>query len=371
MLKAYKYRLYPNREQQNMFARTFGCARKIWNLMLADKIAYYQETGKSLTTTPAKYKKDYPYLKEVDSLALSNVQMALQQAYKNFFDRVKKGKQAGFPKFKSRKQHRNSYSTNNQHGSVRIENGKIRLPKVGFVKLVQHRPLPEHSIIKTVTIRQTPSGKYYVSILTEYENQVLDIIPKTFVGLDFAMHGLYVDSEGNSADYPAFYRKTEKKLARVQRRFSRTIKGSANHEKMRIKVARLHERIVNLRNDFLQKASRHLVDQYDCIAIESISVKAMAKHRKHFHFGKSVADNGWAKFVGLLSYKLAWQGKSLVKIDQWYPSSQLCHICGYQTKMTKDLSVREWTCPHCHTQHDRDHNAAINIREEGKRIALA
>lgn len=339
--------------------------------MLADKIEYYQKTGKSLTTTPAKYKQKYPYLKEVDSLALANVQLDLQQAYKNFFERVKNGKKAGFPKFKSRKKSRRSYSTNNQKGSVRIENGKIRLPKVGFVKIVQHRALPPNSRIKTVTISRTPSGKYYVSVLTEYENQVLEIIPKNFVGLDFAMHGLYVDSEGNCANYPNFYRKAEKKLARVQRRFSRTVKGSANHEKMRRKLSRVHERIANQRNDFLQKASRYLVDRFDCIAIEDISVKAMAKRRRHFHFGKSVADNGWKKFEGLLAYKLAWQGKTFVKINKWYPSSQLCHICGCQNKGTKDLSVRTWTCPHCHTTHDRDRNAAINIREEGKRIALA
>ena len=375
MLKAYKYRLYPNNKQINMIERTFGCARKVWNLMLADKIAHYNETGKSLTVTPAKYKRmeEYAYLKEVDSLALANVQLDLQDAYKAFFDRIKKGKKAGFPKFKSKKAGRKSYSTNNQRGSVRIENGKIRLPKIGFVKLIYHRPIMENSTIKTVTVSKTPSGKYFVSVLTEYENQILEFIPKTFAGLDFAMHGLFVDSDGRSAEYPNFFRQNEKKLARLCRRFSKTDKNSHNHVKMRLRLSRLHEKIANQRNDFLHKMAKNLADRFDCIAVEDISVKAMAKRKKkgRFSFGKSVSDNGWSKFVEMLKYKLAWQGKTFIKVDKWFPSSQLCHNCGFQTDITKNLSVREWTCQKCGMEHDRDYNAAVNIREEGKRIALA
>ncbi len=358
-----------------MIERTFGCARKVWNLMLADKIAHYNKTGKSLAVTPAKYKRmaEYAYLKEVDSLALANVQLDLQNAYKAFFDRVKKGKKAGFPKFKSKKERRKSYSTNNQRGSVRIENDKIRLPKIGFVKFVYHRPIMENSTIKTVTVSKTPSGKYFVSVLTEYENQILESIPKTFAGLDFAMHGLFVDSDGKSAQYPNFFRRNEKKLARLYRRFSKTDKNSHNHEKLRLRLSRLHEKIANQRNDFLHKAAKNLADRFDCIAVEDISVKAMAKRKKkgRFSFGKSVFDNGWSKFVEMLKYKLAWQGKTFIKVDKWFPSSQLCHNCGFQTDITKNLSVRKWTCPKCGMAHDRDYNAAVNIREEGKRIALA
>ena len=375
MLKAYKYRSYPIKKQINMVERTFGCARKVWNLMLADKIAHYKETGKSLIVTPAKYKRieEYAYLKEVDSLALANVQLDLQDAYKAFFDRVKKGKKAGFPKFKSKKAGRKSYSTNNQRGSVRIENSKIRLPKIGFVKLVYHRPIMEDSTIKTVTVSKTPSGKYFVSVLAEYENQILESIPKTFAGLDFVMHGLFVDSDGKSAGYPNFFRQNEKKLARLCRRFSKTNKNSYNHAKMRLKLSRLHEKIANQRNDFLHKAAKNLADRFDCIAVEDISVKNMAKRKKkgRFSFGKSVLDNGWSKFVEMLKYKLAWQGKTFIKVDKWFPSSQLCHNCGFQTDITKILSVRKWTCPKCGMAHDRDYNAAVNIREEGKRIALA
>ncbi|MDY2739077.1 MAG: RNA-guided endonuclease TnpB family protein [Acidaminococcus sp.] len=270
-----------------------------------------------------------------------------------------------------RKTSRASYSTNNQKGSVRIEDNKVKLPRIGWVKLCLHRPLMENSTIKTVTVSRTPSGKYYISILVEYENQILPIIPEKFLGLDFAMHGLYVASDEDDADYPQFLRKAEKRLARAQRRLSRRQKESRNREKQRIRVAKLHEKIANERRDFLHKKARYLADRYDAIGIEDISLKAMAKRKKDgkFSFGKSVADNGWNLFTNMLAYKLAWQGKQLIKIDKWYPSSQSCHVCGYQNNETKDLSVREWTCPKCNSHHNRDKNAAINIREEARRMS--
>ena len=347
MNKAYRYRLYPTTEQKIMFAKTFGCARFIYNKMLADRLDYYKETGKKLNNTPAQYKDEFPWLKEVDSLALANAQLNLNKAYNNFWNNRK---HFGKPRFKSKKTSHTSYSTNNQNGSVGIEGSKVKLPKIGWVKLCLHRPLMENSTIKTVTISKTPSGKYYISILVEYENQILPIIPKKFLGLDFAMHGLY---------------------AKAQRKLSRRQKGSRNREKQRLRVAVLHEKIANQRRDFLHKKARYLVDRYDAIGIEDISVKAMAKHKKggKFSFGGSVADNGWNMFTNILEYKLAWQGKKLVKIDKWYPSSQLCHVCGYQNNETKDLSVREWDCPNCGNHHNRDKNAAINIREEARRIS--
>lgn len=362
MFRAYKYRLYPTQAQIQMFLKTFGCVRFIYNKMLADRIAYYRKTKKSLHNTPAQYKKEYPFLKEVDSLALSNAQLHLNTAYKNFFEQ----KSVGKPKFKSRKNFYQSYSTNNQKGSVRIENGKIRLPKIGFVKIRQHRSF--EGLIKTVTVSKTPSEKYYISILVECDSQVIDIIPKTFLGLDFAMHDLYIASDGSSAEYPRYYRLAQKNLARAQRKLSRTKQGSNNHKKARKRVAIIHEKISNKRKDFLQKKSKQLADVYDAICIEDISVKQMGKHhRKGFHFGKSVADNGWGMFTSMLAYKLRWQGKQLIKIDKWFPSSQICNVCGYHNHDTKDLSIREWTCPSCGIHHNRDINAAINIREEGKR----
>lgn len=229
----------------------------------------------------------------------------------------------------------------------------------------------KNSTIKTVTISRTPSGKFYISILVEYENQILHIIPKKFLGLDFAMHGLYVASDEDDVNCPNFLRKAEKRLAQAQRKLSKRKKESHNRDKQRLRVAVLYERIANQRRDFLHKKARYLVDKYDAIGIEDISVKAMAKRKKggKFSFGKSVADNGWNMFTNMLKYKLAWQGKQLVKIDKWYPSSQLCHVCGFQNDATKDLSVREWTCPKCGSHHNRDKNAAINIREKARRIS--
>ena len=366
--KAYRYRIYPTTAQKMMFAKTFGCVRFIYNKMLSDRLDYYKETGQKLNNTPAQYKEEFPWLKEVDSLALANAQMNLNKAYSHFWN---DSKHFGKPRFKSKKNCRASYSTNNQKGSVRIEGHKVKLPKVGWVKLCQHRPLPENSIIKTVTISKTPSGKYYISMLVEYENQILPVIPKTFLGLDFAIHGLYVASDEEDAKYPSFLRTAEKRLAKAQRKLSNKQKGSHNREKQRLRVAILHEKVANQRRDFLHKKARYLADRYDVIGIEDISVKAMAKRKKggKFSFGKSVADNGWNMFTNMLEYKLAWQGKQLIKIDKWYPSSQLCHVCGYQNHETKDLSIREWNCPKCGSHHNRDKNAAINIREEARRIS--
>ena len=366
--RAYRYRLYPTTEQKIMFAKTFGCARFIYNKMLSDRLDYYKKTGKKLNNTPAQYKDEFPWLREVDSLALANAQMNLNRAYNNFWSNKK---HFGKPRFKSKKSGHRSYSTNNQKGSVRLEGNKVRLPKVGWVKLRLHRPIMENSIIKTVTISRTPSGKFYISILVEYENQILPIIPETFLGLDFAMHGLYVASDEEDADYPNFLRKVEKRLAKAQRKLSKRQKGSRNRDKQSLRVAKLHEKVANQRRDFIHKKARYLVDKYDAIGIEDISVKAMAKRKKggKFSFGKSVADNGWKKFVNILEYKLVWQGKQLVKIDKWYPSSQLCHTCGYKKSEMKDLSIREWDCPKCGSHHGRDKNAAINIREEARRIS--
>lgn len=367
MNKAYRYRLYPTAEQEVMFAKTFGCVRFVYNKMLADRIDHYKATGESLNNTPAQYKADFPWLKEVDALALCNAQMHLNKAYNNFW---KNRKHFGPPRFKSKKEGCCSYATNNQRNSVRIEGDKVRLPKVGKVKIRLHRPLMENSTIKTVTISKTPAGKYYISILVEYENQILPVIPEKFVGLDFAMNGLYVASDEEDANYPYFLRKTEKRLAKAQRKLSKRQKGSHNREKQRLRVAKAHEKVANRRKDFLHKRSHYLANHYDVVGVEDISVKAMAKRKKggKLSFGKSVADNGWNMFVNMLGYKLAWQGKQLVKVDKWFPSSQLCHKCGYKNEETKNLSVREWDCPDCGAHHNRDKNAAINIREEAKRI---
>lgn len=355
MNKAYKFRIYPTVEQKIMFAKTFGCVRFIYNHLLCDK------RDNKPSKTPAAYKLEYEWLGEVDSLALCNAQMNLNKAFENH---RKNPKHFGKPQFKSRK-NKQSYSTNNQKGSIRIEEGKIKLPKVGFVKVVQHREIEPKSTIKTVTISKTPSGEYYVSILVEYENQVLKVIPKTIVGLDYSMKELYVSSDGEIPEYPHFYRKREKKLSKVQKQFSRKAKNSNNRKKFRIRLSKIHEKMANQRRDFLQKLSYHLIATYDCICIENLNMKAMSRALK---FGKSVHDNGWGMFTRMLEYKCEWYGKTLVKIDKFEPTSQKCHCCGYKNPKTKDLSVREWRCPKCGTYHDRDINAAINIREAGRKL---
>lgn len=356
--KVYKFRIYPNVEQKILFAKTFGCIRFIYNKMLSDKIKYYEETKQKLNNTPAPYKAEFAWLKEVDSLALANAQMHLQKAYNNFF----KNPKTGFSKFKSKHSNRNSYTTNNQKGSVSIENGYMKLPKIGFVRLKQHRLIPSDYKLKSVTISQTPSGKYEASVLFEYENQRQERIMQTFLGLDFSMHELYKDSDGNEPQYPRYYRQSEKKLKKEQRTLSLMQKGSKNREKQRIKVARLHEKVANQRKNFLHKQSRQIADSYDCVCIENLDMKAMLQCR---NFGKSVSDNGWGMFVTYLKYKLEEQGKRLVKVDQFFASSQICNICGYKNTTTKNLAVRAWDCPGCGTHHDRDINAAINIRNEG------
>ena len=364
MNKAYKFRIYPNAEQQIILTKTFGCVRFIYNQMLSDKINHYEETKQKLNNTPAQYKSKFPWLKEVDSLALTNAQMNLQTAYNSFFRNPK----IGFPKFKSKKSNRRSYTTNCVNGNISIDNGFLKLPKVGLVKLKQHRLILSNYKLKSVTISQTPSGKYYASVLFEYENQIQEQELHDFLGLDFSMHGLYKDSNGNEPAYPRYYRQAEERLKREQRKLSLMQKGSKNRSKQRIKVANLHEKVANQRKDFLHKQSRQIANAYDCVCIENLDMKAMSQS---LNFGKSVADDGWGMFVTFLKYKLEETGKRLVKVNKFFASSQICNVCGYKNTATKNLSIRAWDCPKCGAHHDRDINAAINIRNEGMRLVLA
>ena len=360
--KAYKFRIYPNALQEEIFAKTFGCVRFIYNKMLEDKIAYYKETGKMLSNTLAMYKKGYEFLKEVDSLALSNAQLQLQTAYKNFF----RDKAIGFPKFKSKRAPRQSYTSNLVNGNIRIANGKIRLPKVGEVRIKLHRQIPEENAIKSVTVSRESTGKYFVSILTEYEaaeiEKALDI--EKSLGLDYSSPSFYVDSNGNICDMPHFYRNAEAKLAREQRKLSRMVKGSNNYNKQKRKVALAHEKVKNCRKDWQHKESKKLADLYDYICVEDINYKAMAQGLR---LAKATNDNAFGQFRTYLAYKLQDQGKMLITIDKWYPSSKTCSHCGYvNDKLT--IADRKWICPKCGNVVDRDINAAINIRNEGLRM---
>lgn len=364
--KGYKYRIYPDENQKILLAKTFGCCRLMWNRMLSDRDRAYEESKKEINPTPASYKKEYPFLKEVDSLSLCNVQMQLNRAYRNFY---KNPSHFSHPHFHSKKFSRKSYTTNMVNGNIQVNDNQIRLPKLGIVKMKKHRELPENGKIKSVTVSMSASGKYYASILMEIEKEdprEKEILSS--VGLDYMMHGLYADSEGNTADYPGYYRQAEKKLAREQRKLSHMVKGSNNWYRQKRKIAILHEKAANKRKDFLHKASKYLADRYDLVSIEDLNMQGMSKA---LNFGKSVSDNGWGMFTDMLAYKLADRNKKLVKVDKFFASSQTCSVCGYKNEETKDLSVRKWECPRCHAFHDRDINAAVNIRNEGIRMLQA
>lgn len=371
--KAIKYRIYPTTEQRVMFTKTFGCCRKVYNLMLADKIEGYKATGKFPTVTPAKYKEDYPYLKEVDSLALANKQMDLQAAFRNRFNKKRK-KKSGFPKFKSAKHSRKSYTTNNQNGTVAIINNKyIKLPKICKVKAVIHRIPNDNWTVKSATISLASDGKYYASVLFEFDEiENTYIADKTnAIGLDYASNGLYVDNNGNVGTNHKYYRESYDKLAKEQRKLSR-MQGSKKNEdksnnyiKQLHKVNKIHRHIANQRLDNLHKISTEIANQYDVVYVETLNMKAIAN--KKFGNGKATMDNGYGMLLSMLEYKLSDRNKYFVKVDKWFPSSQICHCCGTRHPEMKDLANRKMICD-CGLIMNRDQNAAINILNEGLRL---
>ena len=362
MNKAFKFRIYPNKEQRVLLAKTFGCVRFIYNKMLADRIEHYENTHDRLRNRPAQYKGEFPWLKEVDSLALANAQLNLDRAFTNFF----RDKRIGFPRFKSKKSNCWSYTTNLVNGNIKLEDGYLRLPKLKEVKIKQHRDIPEDYRLKSVTISRTPTGKYYASILYEYECLIEPVMPKTFLGLDYSMKELFISSDGDSAEYPGYYRQSLKRLKREQRKLSKCKNGSNNRNKQRIKVAKLHEKVANQRKDFLHKLSMQIANAKDAVCIEDLNMKNMSRTLK---FGKSVHDNGFGKFVSMLEYKLREQGKELVRVNKWFPSSKMCSHCK-EVKKSLLFFERIYRCDNCGVILDRDLNASYNIRDEGKRLLL-
>ena len=373
-LKAYKFRIYPTEEQEIFFAKTFGCVRKVYNLMLNDRKKAYEEvkndpSKKMIFPTPAKYKEEFPFLKEVDSLALANAQLNLDKAYKNFF----RDKSVGFPRFKSKKNPVQSYTTNNQNGTVAlIDNKFIKVPKLkSLIRIKLHRQ--PKGRIKSATISRHSSGKYYISLLCKEE---ISELPKTnsAIGIDLGITDFAILSDGQKIDNNKFTSKMEKKLKREQRKLSRRallaknkgipLSEAKNYQKQKRKVARLHEKVMNQRTDFLNKLSTEIIKNHDIICIEDLNVKGMLRNHK---LARSISDVSWSSFVAKLQYKADWYGREIIKVDTWFPSSQICSECGHKDGK-KSLDIREWTCPICHTHHDRDINASINILTEGLRI---
>ncbi|RBR27730.1 IS200/IS605 family element RNA-guided endonuclease TnpB [Enterococcus cecorum] len=373
-LKSYKFRIYPTEEQEIFFAKTFGCVRKVYNLMLNDRKKAYEEvkndpSKKMAFPTPAKYKKEFPFLKEVDSLALANAQLHLDKAYKNFF----RDKSVGFPRFKSKKNPVQSYTTNNQKGTIALIGSKfIKLPKLkSLVRIKLHRQ--PKGMIKSATISRHSSGKYYISLLCKEE---INELPKTnsAIGIDLGITDFAILSDGQKIDNHKFTSKMEKKLKREQRKLSRRallakkkgipLSEAKNYQKQKRKVARLHEKVMNQRTDFLNKLSTEIIKNNDIICIEDLNVKGMLRNHK---LARSISDVSWSSFVAKLQYKADWYGREIIKVNQWFPSSQICSECGHKDGK-KPLDIREWTCPICHTHHDRDINASINILTEGLRI---
>ena len=325
MHRAVVYRAYPTREQAALIERTCGCARFVYNRMLADKIAHYRETGEMLRVTPAKYKREFPWLREVDSFALCNAQLNLDAAYRNFFRRVKAGEKPGFPRYKAKHRSRCCYKTNFVNGNIRFEgDGRyLRLPKLGSVRVRQKRKIDPSWRIKSATVEHTRSGRFEVSVLFEFETQEPEQVePESFVGLDYSSHDLYVTSDGERPGYPRYFRHAERKLAREQRKLSRMQKGSANWRKQKLRVARIHEKMKNQRKDFHHKAANGLVERYDCVCVEDLDMRGMSRSLK---LGKSTMDNGFGMFRALLGYKLEDRSKRLVTVGRLFPSSQLCH----------------------------------------------
>lgn len=359
--KAYRYRAYPNEEQKVLLNKTFGCVRFLYNKMLKDSIRFLNETGVAFVPTPATYKTEYPFLSEVDSFALCNAQIHLNQAYRKFF-----GEESDFPVYKKKGAFRQSYTTNNNHKSWVIQDGCISLPKLKKLKLCVHRPIPNHYKMKSATVSKE-GDRYFVSILVEYQKDIQPAEPKEALGLDYSSPHFYVDSNGNEADYPRFYRASEAKLSKEQRKLSKMERGSSHYKQQKRKVAHLQSHIANQRKDFQHKLSTEIANRYDVVCVEDLNLHAQAQT---LHFGKAVGDNGFGQFRNMLAYKLMERGKYFVVIDKWFASTKTCRFCGYKKK-NLTLKDRTWTCPVCGAFHDRDTNAAINIKEEGLRMLKA
>lgn len=365
MLKAYKYCIYPNKEQEKQIQKTFGCCRFVYNNTLAYRKEKYEAQKESVSKIVCNnyvnqvLKQKHEWLKDIDKFALTNAVYNMDSAYQNFFK-----EHSGYPKFKSKKNNKKSYTTNFTNNNIVVDfnENKIKLPKLKWVKARVHRKF--EGKIKSATISQIPSGKYFVSILVETEHEPMESTG-CMVGIDLGIKDLLITSNGQKFDNQKLTKKYEDKLAKEQRKLSHKVKGSKNWDKQRIKVARIYEKILNTRKDYLHKISHQLVSENQVIVTEDLAVSNMVKNH---NLAKAIQDCGWYELTRQLQYKSDWNNRQYIKIGRFVKSSQTCNCCGYINNKTKNLALRKWTCPECGTVHDRDINAAINIFNEGLRL---